>query len=136
MDEFKRLDRMEDDLRDQEDPDMVETDLSDDDPSVFNPARQADDEETAAELTADDLDDTPSRIETDDDDETNVNSAYGWVALALSIISFFWMPVILGAAGIIVGFIARGRGANTLGMTAIIAGAASIIISLFILPFV
>ncbi|MEN1970515.1 DUF4190 domain-containing protein [Lentibacillus sp. N15] len=133
MDDSNRYsNRATDDYED--DLGAVDTNLADQDRSVYNPARHADDEETAAELTADDLG-TSSETEVIDDDDTNVNSVYGWVALALSIVSFFWMPVILGAAGIIVGFIARGRGANTLGMTAIVAGAASIIISLFILPF-
>ncbi|MGY0692904.1 hypothetical protein ACW2QC_08945 [Virgibacillus sp. FSP13] len=134
MDDFERYsNKSSEDLGErQDDNDLVGTNLTGQDPSSFNPTRK-NDEETAAEMTADDLD-TPSRIE--DDDDTNVNSMYGWIALALSVVSFFWLPIILGGAGIIVGFIARSRGANTLGNTAIIAGAVSIIISLFILPFV
>lgn len=137
MDDLDRYsDRSQDDPSEEYDAaSEMENDGVNNDPSAFNPAWHADDEETSAELTADDVN-TDAGPEDTDDDRTNVNSAYGWVALALSIVSFFWMPVILGAAGIIVGFIARSRGANTLGMTAIVAGAASIIISLFILPFV
>ncbi|WP_404453031.1 hypothetical protein LG329_02640 [Virgibacillus necropolis] len=91
------------------------------------------DEETAQELTADDFD---NRAEKDDSDVgSQVNSAVGWVALIVSIASFFFMPIILGGAGIIVGFIAKSRDADTLGNTAIIAGAASIIITLFVLPY-
>ncbi|GGB29186.1 hypothetical protein F3157_00180 [Virgibacillus dakarensis] len=135
MDDFERYQNRSQNNQgeQQDDQDIVGTNLTGQNPSAFNPTRKANDEETAAELTADDLD-TPSRIE--DDDDTNASSTYGWVALALSIVSFFWLPIILGGAGIIVGFIARSRGANTLGMTAIIAGAVSILISLFILPFV
>lgn len=134
MDDFERYtDRSRDNLEDDKDDDIVGTNLTDQDPSRFNPARKTDDEETAAEMTADDMD-TQSIVE--DDDDANVNSTYGWVGLALSIVSFFWLPIVLGAAGIIVGFVARSKGANTLGMTAIIAGAVSIIISLFIRPFV
>ncbi|WP_442785802.1 hypothetical protein [Lentibacillus sp. Marseille-P4043] len=134
MDDFERYsNKSSEDLGErQDDTDIVGTNLTGQDPSTFNPTSK-NDEETAAELTADDLD-TPSGI--GDDDDTNVNSTYGWIALALSIVSFFWLPIILGGAGIIIGFIARSRGANTLGNTAIIAGAVSIIISLFILPFV
>lgn len=136
MDDLDRFSsRTEDDQIDEYDD--VEEGINgiDNDPLAFTPAWNSDDEETSAELTADDAD-TTADIENTEDDHGNVNSAYGWVALALSIVSFFWMPVILGAAGIIIGFIARHHGAKTLGITAIIAGAASIIISLFILPFV
>lgn len=90
------------------------------------------DEETAAELTADDY----RRSVTVDDDAEKANTSVGWIALALSIASFFWAPILLGGAGIIVGFMARNRDANTLGNIAIVAGAASILITLFILPFV
>jgi hypothetical protein len=72
--------------------------------------------------------------------ETNVDDVTGGrgiagLALALSILSLFVMPIILGAAGIIIGFIARRRGATTLGAWAIGIGAVSIIVGLFILPF-
>ncbi|GAA0602310.1 hypothetical protein GCM10009001_19050 [Virgibacillus siamensis] len=87
------------------------------------------DEEFAAEMTADD-------VTNDVDHDEDVISAYGWIGAALSVISFFVMPIILGAAGIILGFISRSKGADTLGNIAIIAGAASIIITLFVLPFV
>ncbi|WP_052345801.1 hypothetical protein [Paucisalibacillus sp. EB02] len=90
------------------------------------------DEETAAELTADDY----RRNVTIEDDGERANTSIGWIALALSIASFFWAPILLGGAGIIVGFIARNRHANTLGNIAIAAGAISILITLFILPFV
>ncbi|KKI88651.1 hypothetical protein WQ54_30845 [Bacillus sp. SA1-12] len=59
----------------------------------------------------------------------------GYLALALSIISLFILPVILGAAGIIVGFIARRRGANALGAWAIGIGAVSLVLGIFITPF-
>ncbi|WP_226656880.1 DUF4190 domain-containing protein [Pseudalkalibacillus hwajinpoensis] len=59
----------------------------------------------------------------------------GVAALALSVISLFILPVILGAAGIVVGFVARRKGLTTLGSWAIGVGAASMIISLFFAPF-
>jgi hypothetical protein len=59
----------------------------------------------------------------------------GWTALILAILSLFLMPVLLGAAGLIVGFIARRRGARTLGSWAIGISAVSLIIGLFIAPF-
>ncbi|SHF61460.1 MATE family efflux transporter [Ornithinibacillus halophilus] len=92
------------------------------------------DEETAAELTADDY--RGERVSTDDDVGAQANTAVGWIALALSIASFFWLPIILGGAGIIVGFVARNRDAETLGNIAIAAGVISILITLFIVPFV
>ncbi|APC50226.1 hypothetical protein BME96_08665 [Virgibacillus halodenitrificans] len=91
------------------------------------------DEEFAAELTAEDYNTIADQNE---DTGTETNTMYGWIGVVLSVISFFMWPVILGAAGIIFGFISRGRNADTLGNIAIGAGAVSILISLFILPFV
>lgn len=92
------------------------------------------DEETAQEITADDYN---GRVKQEDnaDSGSQVNTAVGWVALVISIASFFFMPIILGGAGIIVGFIAKSRDADTLGNTAIVAGAVSIILTLFVLPY-
>ncbi|MCD8503391.1 MAG: hypothetical protein LRY71_19215 [Bacillaceae bacterium] len=69
------------------------------------------------------------------DEEVNEGSGVGAFAIVLSIISLFFLPVILGAAGIIVGFIARRNGANALGNWAIGIGAVSIILTLFFSPF-
>ncbi|MYL46596.1 hypothetical protein GLV94_13180 [Virgibacillus halodenitrificans] len=91
------------------------------------------DEEFAAELTAEDYN---TIADQDEDTGTETNTMYGWIGVVLSVVSFFMWPVILGAAGIIFGFISRGRNADTLGNIAIGAGAVSILISLFILPFV
>lgn len=92
------------------------------------------DEETAAELRADDVDNSVN-IDDDDDDDIDVNSAIGWVSVALAAISFFWLPILFGAAAIITGFVARNRHANVLGNIAIVAGAIAIIMSLFMRPF-
>nr|WP_251555050.1 hypothetical protein [Neobacillus muris] len=68
--------------------------------------------------------------------ETNTaGSGLGTLAIALSVLSLFVMPILFGAAGIILGFVARRRGADTLGAWAIGLGAVSIIIGIFILPF-
>lgn len=83
-------------------------------------------EELAAEFTAEDK---QSR------DEGYYDQIIGWFALILSVISFFIMPIILGAAGIIVGIYARHRGASILGNIAIVLGVLSIIIRLFVFPF-
>lgn len=115
--------------KEQEDKDIVATNFNGQPPNIAPHSTR--DEETATELTADDID-APTKAEDDND----VRSAVGWIGLALSVLSFFIMPIILGAAGIIMGFIAKNRGANTLGYTAIGAGALSIVIRLFVIPFV
>ncbi|QFT89866.1 hypothetical protein FIU87_14475 [Bacillus sp. THAF10] len=58
----------------------------------------------------------------------------GFLGLALSILSLFFLPIIMGAAGIIVGFIARKRGAAGLGAWAIGIGIVSIVVGIFVLP--
>ncbi|WP_407639573.1 MULTISPECIES: DUF4190 domain-containing protein [Anaerobacillus] len=99
-------------------------------------------EETAAEFApqrgfvgerpfADDVDE---ETRADIDGETE-GRGVGAFAIVLSIISLFFLPVILGAAGIIVGFIARRNGATGLGNWAIGIGAVSIILTLFFSPF-
>ncbi|WP_224773253.1 DUF308 domain-containing protein [Metabacillus idriensis] len=94
-------------------------------------------EETAAEIAA------PATLRRDADydrDEEKSDTAadgrrMGYLAIVLSVISLFVFPVILGAAGIIVGFIARRRGAEALGVWAIGIGIVSLILGIFILPF-
>ncbi|MFZ3588170.1 hypothetical protein ACOI1C_02600 [Bacillus sp. DJP31] len=68
-------------------------------------------------------------------DDVTSGRGIGGLALALSILSLFVLPIVLGAAGIIIGFIARRRGATKLGAWAIGIGAISIIVGMFILPF-
>lgn len=68
-------------------------------------------------------------------EEATEGRGVGAFAIVLSIISLFFLPVILGAAGIIVGFIARRNGATGLGNWAIGIGAVSIILTLFFSPF-
>ncbi|WP_102345576.1 DUF4190 domain-containing protein [Bacillus sp. Marseille-P3661] len=68
-------------------------------------------------------------------EEGTAGKGLGGLALILSVLSLFFLPVLLGAAGIIVGFIARRRGAQGLGNWAIGIGAVSMIIALFITPF-
>ncbi|HLQ71414.1 MAG TPA: hypothetical protein VK142_06400 [Bacillota bacterium] len=94
------------------------------------------DEEIAEEMTANDIDNDAYDNHEDISDNGAIHSAVGWVAIELSAISFFMMPIILGAAGIIVGFVARSRDAKTLGTIAIVAGAVAILYSLFARPYV
>jgi hypothetical protein len=85
------------------------------------------DEEYAAEFTTD--------AYKGEREGHEVISMYGWIGLALSVISFFMWPIVLGAAGIILGFVSRNKGAATLGNVAIAVGVISIIISLLMIPF-
>jgi hypothetical protein len=92
--------------------------------------------ETAAEIAAPvNLRRDHAGVGRDDDEVVSGGKGTGFLALALSIISLFMLPVILGAAGIIVGFIARRRGANGLGAWAIGIGIVSLILGIFITPF-
>lgn len=114
------------DLRDRNDWATTEADFS---------------EETAAEVTpglgflgrADDTD-RPRTFDRPTEEGTG-GRVMGAIALALSILSLFYSPILFGAAGIIVGFIARRRGANGLGNWAMGIGVVSLIIGLFIAPF-
>ncbi|WP_027407819.1 DUF456 domain-containing protein [Anoxybacteroides tepidamans] len=97
--------------------------------------REVDTEPDFMEETSTEIAEPIRRYDERDEREGADGTGLGWTALALAILSLFIMPIILGAAGIIVGFIARRRGAETLGAWAIGIGAVSIIVKLFILPF-
>ncbi|KGX93605.1 hypothetical protein N781_11305 [Pontibacillus halophilus JSM 076056 = DSM 19796] len=73
--------------------------------------------------------------ERESDMTTEANAGLGWIAVIVSIVSFFIFPIIFGAVGVIMGFMARRRGAETLGNTAIVAGAISVVLSLFFATF-
>jgi len=87
-------------------------------------------EETSAELTNDNVD-----LNTRNDDHFATGSIMGWIGIALSVLSFFMIPILFAGAGIILGIIARMREANTLGYTAIAVGIVSLVVRLFITPF-
>ncbi|MGM9926651.1 MAG: DUF4190 domain-containing protein [Bacillus sp. (in: firmicutes)] len=58
----------------------------------------------------------------------------GYIALFLSILSFFIFPLIFGLLGIVVGFIAQRNGAISLGAWAVFISTLSIILSVFVIP--
>ncbi|WP_420490263.1 hypothetical protein [Neobacillus drentensis] len=91
-------------------------------------------EETAAEIAAP-FTDTRSGEQDEFRERTAGGTGMGTLALALSIISLFVLPILFGAAGIVLGFVARNRGATGLGAWAIGIGVVSIVIGIFILPF-
>ncbi|WP_080874620.1 hypothetical protein [Oceanobacillus timonensis] len=86
-------------------------------------------EEFSAELTSSDLPDI------EEEKSFNPGTLYGWGSIILAVISFFIWPIVLGAASIVFGFVARSRGTNILGLIGIIAGALSIISAFFVIPF-
>ncbi|MFZ3578623.1 hypothetical protein [Virgibacillus sp. DJP39] len=134
MDQFER--RVSKDSTTEEDSDdhkIITANLYGNTPVPTETAEDRD-EEIAQELTADDYNQNVNQ-QNNSEVGAHVNSMTGWIALILSIASFFFMPIILGGAGVIVGFVAKSKTADTLGNTAIIAGAISIILSLFVLPY-
>lgn len=95
-------------------------------------------EETAAEIAAPlSLSRDRGQIEGDEERETKTSAnIMGISALAISILSLFVLPVILGITGVVLGFVARNRsGSKGLANWAIGIGAISIIIGIFVLPF-
>ncbi|WP_100372426.1 hypothetical protein [Bacillus sp. FJAT-45037] len=77
------------------------------------------------------------REETAVSNESDVTASrgVGTFAIVLSILSLFFLPVLLGAAGIVVGFVTRRIGSKTLGNWAIGIGAVSILMTVFFSPF-
>lgn len=87
-------------------------------------------EETAAEFAAPV---TIDRTQTGEEGGTAAGgTGIGVAAVVLSIISLFVLPVLFAGAGIVLGFVARGRGAEGLGSWAIGIGVVSLILALFI----
>ncbi|MRG86611.1 hypothetical protein [Salinibacillus xinjiangensis] len=68
--------------------------------------------------------------------EEDGEAGWGWAAIILSVLAFFMWPLVMGIAGIVVGVMAKRRGADTLGNIAIVAGIAAIVINLILAPFV
>ncbi|MDM5298759.1 DUF308 domain-containing protein [Bacillus pumilus] len=94
-------------------------------------------EETAAEITE------PYQASRDREDrhvrdqvgDKSGGKGIGYTALAIAIISLFVMPVLLGVAAIVVGYMARRKGAQGLGGWSIGIGIVSVILGIFITPF-
>ncbi|UFT97796.1 DUF4190 domain-containing protein [Radiobacillus kanasensis] len=102
--------------------------------SLEEPYKQ--DVEIAQEMTVNDFNRPIHSDEQPTEMRSKVQTGFGWAALILSILSFFTMPIIFAAAGIILGFVSKGRGADTLGNASIIIGVVSIVLAIFIAPFV
>lgn len=74
-------------------------------------------------------------LDENEGDDVTAGRGVGTFAIVLSVLSLFFLPILLGAAGIIVGFISRRNGARALGNWAIGIGALSIILTVFFSPF-
>lgn len=121
---------------------QVDDDL-DKDPSLIDPNLEGYrknvpdhtwDEEFSADMTYD-----GAQYEQDVDTKDRNEQSYqitGWIAVILSIASFFIMPIIMAAAGIILGVISRTKRARTLGNTAIVISIISFAYFLFIRPMI
>lgn len=68
-------------------------------------------------------------------DDVTAGRGVGTFAIVLSILSLFFLPILLGAAGIVIGFISRRAGSTGLGNWAIGIGAISILMTVFFSPF-
>ncbi|MCQ6273663.1 DUF308 domain-containing protein [Bacillus sp. V3B] len=90
-------------------------------------------EETAAEI-AEPMTLNGREVSDDNSEVKEGGAGIGFAAIALSVLSLFVFPVLFGGAGIVLGFIARNRGATS-GTWAITIGAISLILGIFILPF-
>lgn len=71
-----------------------------------------------------------------EDPRENTGTGLGVTALIISILSLLFMPITLGAAGIVIGILAFVRGSRGLGMWAIGIGALSLINQFFFAPMV
>lgn len=64
-------------------------------------------------------------------DEGSFGRGLGWLGFILSIIGLVFLPIVMGTAGVIIGFIAMRQGARVLGGWAIAIGLIALILRLF-----
>lgn len=92
-------------------------------------------EETGAEF----MDSTEyrrqSQTENNNNKTTSKASGFGIVALALSIASLFFMPVVFGTIGIVAGIFAMKTESRMMGIAAIVIGVFSVVAGLLVYPF-
>ncbi|SDI33277.1 DUF4190 domain-containing protein [Natribacillus halophilus] len=98
---------------------------------VASPGVNAEQTNAASEEQSDE----PMQGEEPTVNDDSLGMGLGTAAIIISLVSLFFLPVILGAAGIITGFFARQKGASALGWWAIGIGAVSILVSVFFAPF-
>jgi hypothetical protein len=82
-------------------------------------------------------DETDNRVGDGETTEEAVGgTGLGWTALVLSLVSLFFLPILMATVGVVTGFFAYRNGARTLGMWSIAIGLFSIVLGLFFTPFV
>src|SRR5690625_927175 len=59
--------------------------------------------------------------------DSDTNTIFGWIGIIAAIASFFMWPMVMGIAGIVLGFISKRQGADGLGNTAITISVISIL---------
>ncbi|MGN8645496.1 DUF4190 domain-containing protein [Gracilibacillus sp. HCP3S3_G5_1] len=91
-------------------------------------------EETSAELSANEFNRPIDSEEQETEMQSDVNTAWGWAGLVLALASFFVWPLMLAIGGIVLGIVSRQQGAATLGNAAIVTAIISILISLIFIP--
>ncbi|RYL91597.1 hypothetical protein EWI07_10845 [Sporolactobacillus sp. THM7-4] len=109
-----------------------------DEDSLYDKRRAFNNEEYAKELAADQYNpDAPGRrighdrpVKSTVDRTEEGGRGAGWLALVVSIAALFFLPIVLGIAGIIIGYIAFRQGARTLGGWAIGIGIVAVLIQL------
>lgn len=111
-----------------------QTGLEDRDPPMLDNEEHDFTEEFAEEALREDEVHADLYNNEEDRVDPDLNNVYGWIGLALAVISFFIVPVLFAAIAIVLGFVARGRGARILGNSAIIVGIFSILVRLLLLP--
>jgi hypothetical protein len=91
--------------------------------------------ETAAEIAEPIRREPRQTVDNDEEKPRNGTSGVGIAGLVMSILSLFLWPYLLGAVGIVLGFIAYRRNARTLGVWAMVIGAIAILGALIIFPY-
>ncbi|RYL90419.1 hypothetical protein ABNN70_12800 [Sporolactobacillus sp. Y61] len=108
-----------------------------DEESLYDKRNAYNNEEYAKELAADQYDPEAARRNRDDKPlhsegrrSLEGGTGIGWLALIISACALFFLPIVLGIAGIIIGYVAYRQGARTLGGWAIGIGIVAVLIQL------
>ncbi|MCI1856548.1 MAG: hypothetical protein LKI94_04955 [Sporolactobacillus sp.] len=105
-----------------------------DDDSLYDKQHAFNNEEYAKELAADQYEEQGDRdgrpLGSGERREVGEGRGMGWLALILSCIAFFFLPIIMGIAGIVIGYIAFREGSRTLGGWAMGIGAVAVLFQL------
>ncbi|GAA0457709.1 hypothetical protein [Alkalibacillus silvisoli] len=91
----------------------------------------------AATFNPDELDEEKMKKEDKESHyEEHVDAGWGWIALAVSLLSFFVWTLLFAVVGVVMGIYAKRRGANTLGNIAIGLAIAAVAIRMFLFPVI